>query len=397
MAAEADILILEDEPAQILALRSQLKGLGRLVEFTDPEPALDHARQHACDAAIVDVRMPRSSMDGLSFLCALREFDRDLAIIIRTASESDEVANKALELRAIKRAIKSKTTLAELRRSTQEAIDQTRQHRTLRRDAQSAEATRRELAEALGTYDLRLTAADLHRGLIYGLRNQLTALSSLAALLQADAAQGGQPLLIEHGRRCADLASAMIGSVNSFLNGSFGDGSAASYASVNECLGALGQFFRGNERWAAQSKRVILRDLMSDTLVACAPLELTNGLKHLVEFALVRARPASRVSLTAAVVLAPQPLGSRLSGASHILDRGAIRRDHPHVSFRLSAPLGGLSPEEVQAAFATGGGDARSGNLSILSKVLASVRGGLLVERAVSGSLSLDALVPVSV
>ena len=41
-----------------------------------------------------------------------------LVDIIRTASESDQVADGAIELRALKRAVKSKTTLAELRAST---------------------------------------------------------------------------------------------------------------------------------------------------------------------------------------------------------------------------------------------------------------------------------------
>jgi CheY-like chemotaxis protein len=396
MNPDASILILEDERAQILALRAQLKGLGRLVEFTDPERALDHARLHACDAAIVDVRMPRSTMDGLAFLCALREFDRDLAIIIRTASESDEIANRAIELRAIKRAVKSKTSLAELRRSAQEAILETRQRREMRRNAQATEATKTQLAEALGTYDLRLAAADLHRGLIYGLRNQLTALSALTSLLQADAAQSGQPAFVAHGRSCAELAAGMIGSVNAFLDGSFGEGGAGTHASVNECLGALGQFFRGAERWAAEGKRVVLRDLLSDTRVACAPLELMNGLKHLAEYSLIRAQPEVKVSLAATVLLAPEPLAARLGGAGCVLNRESIRRDRPHVSFRVAAPLPSVTVEDVQIAFAAGGENARTGNLSVLSKVLTAVRGGLLIDRNAAGTLILEPLLPVS-
>ncbi|HEX3731249.1 MAG TPA: response regulator [Opitutaceae bacterium] len=397
MNAEASILILEDERAQILALRSQLKGLGRLVEFTDPEPALEHARLHACDAAIVDVRMPRSTMDGLAFLHALREFDRDLAIIIRTGSEDGEIANRAIELRAIKRAIKSKTTLAELRKSTQEAILETRQRREMRQNADTTEATKKQLAEALGTYDLRLAAADLHRGLIFGLRDRLTALSSSASVLQADATKFGQAGIVDQGRRCADLASEMIGSINAFLDGTFGDGASASHASVNECLGALGQFFQGAERWAPEGKRVALRDLISDTFVACAPLELMNGLRHLAEFCLGRAKAGTKVSLSAAVVLSPGPLALRLSGAACVLNREAVRRDHPHVAFRLSAPLPPIGLEEIQSAFATGGPDPRVGNLAVLSKVLTAVRGGMLIDRAASDHLVLEPLFPIAV
>ncbi|MGH7995947.1 MAG: response regulator [Opitutaceae bacterium] len=397
MNSDAIILILEDERAQILALRSQLKGIGRLVEFTEPEPALEYARAHACDAAIVDVRMPRAKMDGLAFLRSLREFDRDLAIIIRTASESDRIADKAIELRAVKRAVKSKTTLAELRRSTQEAVQETRQRREVARNARTTQETKSQLAEALGTYDLRLTAADLHRGLIHGLRNQLTALSALASVLQQDAAKGGQPAFVEDAGKCAELASRMVDSVNAFLDGPFGDASAASHASVNACIGALRQFFKGAARWGAEGKRVVLRDLLSDTFVACAPLELMNGLRHLIEHALLQAEAGTEVSLTALTLLAPADRAERLAAAACVLNREVIRQDHPQIALRVSAALPHVTVEAVQKAFAEGDHNARTGNLAVLSRVLTEVRGGLLIGRSASGTLAMEPWFPIAV
>ena len=397
MNADASILILEDERSQILALRSQLKGLGRLVEFTDPAEALAESRLHPCDAAIIDIGLPRSAMDGLAFLRALREFDRDLAIIIRTGSDSDEIADGAIELRAIKRAIKSKTTLAELRQSTREAIEETRQRREMRRSAEAAEATKVRLTEALGTFDLRLTAAELHRGLVHGLRDQLTALSSVSSLLQADAAQIGQATIAEHSRRCSDLAGSMIDSVNRLLSGSFGEGTAASDASVNECLAALGLVFGSGGAWAAQGKRVMLRDLLSDTRVACGPMELTNGLKHLVEFGLSRVQRGDHVSLTAAVILTTAQLAARLDSADRVLNRQSIRRDHPYVSLRFSAPLAAVTVDQVLTEIEVGGGNPQTGNLAVLAKVLTDIHGGLLLERGASGLLNIEALFPVAI
>jgi len=188
----------------------------------------------------------------------------------------------------------------------------------------------------------------------------------------------------------------MIGSVNTFLDGSFGEGSATSHASVNECLGALGQFFRGAERWLSEGKRVVFRDLISDTRVTCAPLQLMNGLKHLAEYSLVRAKAETKVSLAAAVLLAPGPLASRLASADCVLNRESIRRDHPHVSFRISAPLPSVSLEEIQLDFAAGGESARTGNLSVVSKVLVAARGGLLIDRGSTGTLILEPLLPIS-
>ena len=397
MTSDPVILILEDERAQILTLRSQLAGLGNLVEFTDPETALDYARGHSCDAAIVDVRMPRSTMDGLAFLRALREFDRDLAIIIRTASESDQIADRAIELRAIKRAVKSKTTLAELRSCTQEAIRETRERRETTRNARDTEATKTKLVEALGSYDLRLAAADVHRGLVHALRSRLTALSALASVLRDDAAASGNRSFADHARRSAELVGGMVDSVNAFLDGPFGDGSEASRAAVNVCLAAIRQFFAGAERWSAEGKRLAVRDLMSDTLVEVAPLELVNGLRHLVEFFLLRAPASGEVSLVAAIVHSAAQMGERLQNAGCVLNREALRLERPYVVLRVSGAMPSVSVDEVRDAFVFGVESGRTGNLNVLALVLTAVRGGALVGRTAAGHIHVEAIVPVAV
>jgi CheY-like chemotaxis protein len=397
MTSDPVILILEDERAQILTLRVQLAGLGRLVEFMDPERALVYARENRCDAAIVDVRMPRSTMDGLAFLRALREFDKELAIIIRTASESDRIADGAIELRAIKRAVKSKTTLAELRRSTQEAIRETREHRETVRRAREAEEIKVKLVEALGAYDLRLAAAGVHHGLVHSLRNQLTALSVLASVVKEDAARRSDGPGTEHARRSAELIGAMIDSVNAFLDGPFGDSSTAARAAVNVCLAALRQFFRGVERWSAEGKRLALRDLLSDTRVDCAPLELVNGLRHLVEYFFQRAPPQSEVSLSAAILHSPDQLAEHLDQAAVVLNREAIRRDRPYVAIRALGPVPDLSLDQVREAFAFGPDSGRTGNLHVLGEVLSAAKGAVLLNRPSPGNLAVEAILPITV
>ncbi len=397
MTSDPVILVLEDERAQILTLRSQLAGLGKLAEFTDPEPALEYARLHPCDAAIVDVRMPRSTMDGLAFLRALREFDKDLAIIIRTASESDQIADRAIELRAIKRAVKSKTTLAELRSCTQEAIRETRERRETTRNARDTQATKTRLVEALGAYDLRLAAADVHHGLVHSLRNRLTALSALASVLRVDAARGGSRAFADHARRSAELVGGMVDSVNAFLDGPFGDGSEASRAAVNVCLAALRQFFDGAERWVAEGKRVALRDLMSDTLVEVAPLELVNGLRHLVEFFLLRVPASAEVSLAATMVHSAAQMAGLLENADFVLNREALRPERPYVVLRVSGTMPSVSADEIRDAFGFGAQSGRTGNLNVLALVLTAARGAALVGRTPAGHTSVEAIVPVAI
>jgi CheY-like chemotaxis protein len=397
MTPDPIILILEDERAQILTLRSQLAGLGKLVEFMSPRPALEFARANRCDAAIVDVRMPGSDMDGLDFLRALRGFDRDLAIIIRTASESDKIADGAIEFRAIKRAVKSKTTLAELRRSAQEAIRETRERREITRNARDTEGMKGRLVEALGAYDLRLAAADVRRGLVHQMRNQLTALSALASMLQADSARGGNAAFAEHAKLSAGLVGDMVNSVNAFLDGPFGESSEVNRAPVNVCLRALLQFFRGGEKWAAEGKRVALRDLHSDTLVECAPLELVNGLRHLVEYFFVRIPAGSEIQLTAAIVHSEKQMGELLAQSACVMNREAVRKERPYVVFRVSGNMPGASVEGIRDAFAFGLQGGRVGNLNVLGQVLSAAKGAVFINRAPSGPITVETAFQVSV
>ncbi|HEY3756910.1 MAG TPA: response regulator [Opitutaceae bacterium] len=379
--ADPVILILEDERAQMLSLRAQLHGLGRLAEFMEPSRALDYAREHPCDAAIVDVGMPRASMDGLAFVRALREFDRDLAIIIHTGNDSDTIADEAIELRAVKRAVKSKTTLAELRVSTRDAIRETRERRETARQAREGTETSARLAEALGAYDLRLAASDVHRGLVQSLRDQLTTLSIAASA--------------EKAPRTSELVAKLLDSVNTHLDSPWGAHGSGSRAAVNVGLNALRRYFQGSDRWAAERKSLALRPLMSDTFVECAPLELVNGLRHLAEYLLLRAAPGAEVTLAAAVVHDSRRMRDRLAAAPVVLNRESIRGERPYVVVTGSAPLAS-EVADVRADFAFGPSSGRTGNLHALGEVLSRAGGAVFIDKAVSGVVSIEAAFAVS-
>ena len=398
MTPDPVILILEDERAQILTLRSQLAGLGRLVEFMSPLPALEYARHNRCDAAIVDVRMPGSDMDGLDFLRALRGFDKDLAIIIRTASESDSIVDGAIEFRAIKRAVKSKTTLVELRNSTQEAIRETREKRETTRNARDTAGMKSRLVEALGTHDLRLAAADVRRGLVHQMRNHLTGLSALASMIREDSVRSGNAAFAEHARLSAGLVGEMVDSVNAFLDGPFGESGEVARAPVNVCLRALLQFFLGGEKWAAEGKRLTLRDLRCDTLVECAPLDLVNGLRHLVEYFLLRVPAGGEVALAASILHSAEQMAAHLAQSGCVLNREAVRKERPYAVFRVSGNLPETGVEDVRDAFAFGIQEGRVGNLNVLGQVLSAARGAAFINRpAVPGAFNVEVAFPVPI
>lgn len=81
------ILIAEDEADIRNILRLYLEGEGfQVVEAADGEQALDAARKHSPDLAILDVMMPK--MDGLAVTRALRQ-QSDIPILILSAKGQD--------------------------------------------------------------------------------------------------------------------------------------------------------------------------------------------------------------------------------------------------------------------------------------------------------------------
>lgn len=85
------ILVVDDTPANLLALSAVLAPLGvRIVEATSGEEALEHVRREAFSVALLDVQMP--GMDGFETAERMREIEagRSLPVIFLTAIHRDE-------------------------------------------------------------------------------------------------------------------------------------------------------------------------------------------------------------------------------------------------------------------------------------------------------------------
>jgi response regulator NasT len=96
MTAGLRILIAEDETIIRLDLRSLLESHGYEVcaEARDGEEAVELARAHAPDLAVMDVKMPR--LDGIE--AARRILDeRPIPIVMLTAYGQDELVSRAAE------------------------------------------------------------------------------------------------------------------------------------------------------------------------------------------------------------------------------------------------------------------------------------------------------------
>lgn len=84
---ESLILIAEDDPDIRALLRLYLESEGmRVLEASDGAQALELAREHTPDMAVLDIMMP--GLNGFELTCALRKYS-DLPILILSAKSED--------------------------------------------------------------------------------------------------------------------------------------------------------------------------------------------------------------------------------------------------------------------------------------------------------------------
>lgn len=92
------ILLIDDEPSVVLALRLLLKAIGfEVADFSDPQAALEYAKNNAgYDLCVCDLRMP--NLNGLQVLEEMKKIRPSLPFVLMSAHATDEEAQKAAAL-----------------------------------------------------------------------------------------------------------------------------------------------------------------------------------------------------------------------------------------------------------------------------------------------------------
>src|SRR3989454_1986830 len=99
MNPKRTLLIVDDEEGPRQSLRIVFKDDYNILLAESGNMAIEMAKQHSVDAAVLDIRM--SGMSGVELLGKLKEIDPAIEVIMLTAYETIETARQALRLRAV--------------------------------------------------------------------------------------------------------------------------------------------------------------------------------------------------------------------------------------------------------------------------------------------------------
>ena len=174
------LLIVDDEDGPRQSLRVIFKDEYDLLMTDDGPAAIELARKHPIDVAVLDIRM--AGMSGIEVLERLKRVNPKIEAIMITAFETTDTIRQALRLRACDY-INKPFDLATIRA----AVSQAMQRRVLESEIHgSAEKVRELLAELQNQRieeQLAKTRSDIYASIIHDINGPLTVISGFVQML----------------------------------------------------------------------------------------------------------------------------------------------------------------------------------------------------------------------
>jgi DNA-binding NtrC family response regulator len=92
------ILLIDDEPSVVFALKLLLQAIGyKVADFSEPYAALEYLKAGGqCDLCVCDLRMP--NLNGLQVLENTKQIRPDLPFVLMSAHATDEESSRAVAL-----------------------------------------------------------------------------------------------------------------------------------------------------------------------------------------------------------------------------------------------------------------------------------------------------------
>ncbi len=214
---DAKILIVDDEPSNVLLMERLLQDAGyhRLSTTTDSRRALGLFRELAPDLVLLDLMMPH--LDGLAVLAQLKgeiPADAYVPVLVLTADATLEAKRKALSAGAqdfLTKPFEQFEVLLRIRN----LLATRRLHLALEEQNRSLEETVRQRTERLLQSEKVAAMGSLLAGVAHELNNPLAVLSGQAQLLQGS---GPDPVIVRRALKIGDAADRCVRIVRNFLS-----------------------------------------------------------------------------------------------------------------------------------------------------------------------------------
>src|SRR5213593_3892107 len=187
MNPKRTLLIVDDEEGPRQSLRIVFKDDYNILLAESGNMAIEMAKQHTVDAAVLDIRM--SGMSGVELLGKLKEIDPTIEVIMLTAYETIDTARQALRLGACDYLTKP-FDISTMRTAIATAMERhalSEERHTLSEELRSNNQKLGELKEELHNQKLQeeiiRTKGEIYASVIHDINGPLTIISGFIEII----------------------------------------------------------------------------------------------------------------------------------------------------------------------------------------------------------------------
>ena len=396
------LLIVDDEPGLRQSLKLIFKNDYELLLAENGPRAIEFARQHKIDAAILDIRM--ENMSGIEVLERLKAVDPHIEIIMLTAYETIDTIRQALRMGACDY-LNKPFEMAAIKTAVANAMER----RTLSFEVKANAEKLHELADELQNQRLEealvRSRGEIYASIIHDINGPLTIMSGFLQLInqrigdetkiegaELENVKDRLRRITKQVTNCIEISRRYL----SFLRQNPGE---AMRVSARQSLVDLGELMRVHP--AVKHNELIIAPLTDDVMVQANGTDLIQMLRNLMVNALQSTDDRHRVQLHHALV--PDPINLKTVGdgpEERFISTDGFRNTPPLLALTVEDTGPGITPENMKKIFSQSFTTQETGKgtglgLSIVHRLVSRSQGAIHVRTKVGQGTTFTIYLPV--
>jgi signal transduction histidine kinase len=384
--ARQTLLIVDDEEGPRQSLRVVFKEDYNLLIAADGLRAIELAKQHKINAAVVDIRM--TGMNGTEVLEKLKAIQPSVEVIMLTAYETVDTIRRALRLGACDY-LNKPFDIGTIRKAVATAMERHSLTDEIRSNNEKLQALQSELHNQKLQEEIARTRGEIYASIIHDINGPLTIISGFIQIINQRVGDSkrleGEDLdmVKDRLRRITRQVSNCIDISHRYLNFMRQQGTSASWVSVNQILEDLRELL--NVHPSKGTNRLKIQPVPENVELQINGTDLIQILLNLAINALQCTPTPHGVDITGHVLHAPVDTAQRRETAhDRVLNLDGFKNAAPILHLTVQDDGPGIPPEIMaklfQPYFSTKAPGKGTGlGLSIVQRLLKEARGCLHV------------------
>ncbi|HXJ60874.1 MAG TPA: hybrid sensor histidine kinase/response regulator [Verrucomicrobiae bacterium] len=381
------LLVVDDEEGPRVSLKVIFGDEFNILMAEDGPSAIDLARQHTIDIAVLDIRM--SGMSGIEVLERLRYLDPSIEAVMMTAFETTDTIRQALRLRACDY-LNKPFDVAGMRAAVQGALKRRTLGSEVRTNEEKLGKLQEELQQARMDQEIVRTRGEIYASIIHDINGPLTVISGLLQIINQGIGDAsgvdGEDLEMVKDRlkritrqvtNCIEISRRYLSFLRQQSNGS-------ARVWTNQILGDLGELLRVHP--AIRNNQLLIHPLAEDVAVPTNGTDLIQILLNLTLNALQCSPQYHRVEIRGYLHSQALELKMFADGPEDLfINRDGLRNIAPLLALSVQDNGPGIAPEVMprifEPYFTTHPRSQGTGlGLSIVQRLLKESQGALQVH-----------------